>query len=92
MNFSFITFLITLKEGNDIERYQMYDKKLRRRPLMTLIFSVVGAHFDDRTDDRDNTTPIYKYDEEDDASPFYSRPSFVLELVSNYLLSNFHKY
>ncbi|XP_054732574.1 dynein axonemal heavy chain 3-like [Anastrepha obliqua] len=73
------TNLTRYEEGNEIERYQMYDKKLQRRPLMTLIISVVGAHFDDRTDDRDDKTPIYVYDEYEDANPFYKRPSIMFE-------------
>ncbi|XP_030372078.1 dynein heavy chain 3, axonemal [Scaptodrosophila lebanonensis] len=61
------------KGGNDIENYNMFDPKLGRRPLMTLIASVVGAHFDnDFIEMGPGTRPpenIYVFDS-DDADPF----------------------
>ncbi|XP_062127566.1 dynein axonemal heavy chain 3 [Drosophila sulfurigaster albostrigata] len=65
--------LCGFKNGNEIESYSMHDPKLRRRPLMALTVSVVGAHFDNETIDfgpgvrtEDN---IYEFDA-DDADPF----------------------
>lgn len=56
----------------------MFDAKLKRRPLMTLIVSVIGAHFDnpERVDfpPKNKTPQIYEEDE-DDANPFYHKPS-----------------
>lgn len=73
------------KNGNQIEEYSMFDNKLRRRPLMTLTVSVVGAHFDNEPIDfgpgvRDDEN-IYQFDA-DDADPFQApgQPQFV-ELV-----------
>uniref|UniRef100_A0A1A9WLF0 Uncharacterized protein n=1 Tax=Glossina brevipalpis TaxID=37001 RepID=A0A1A9WLF0_9MUSC len=81
-------------DGNFIEKYNVFDPKLQRRPLMTLIVSVVGAHFDNPTAAdwaREHKIPnIYKEDE-DDASPFYKRSSTFaalgLEQVSVFVFS-----
>ncbi|EDV95581.1 GH15699 [Drosophila grimshawi] len=61
------------KYGNNVDQYSMYDPKLRRRPLMTLTVSVVGAHFDNEHIDfgpgiREDEN-IYVFDA-DDADPF----------------------
>ncbi|XP_036671579.3 dynein axonemal heavy chain 3 isoform X3 [Drosophila suzukii] len=65
--------LCAFKEGNRIDKYSMYDAKLKRIPLMTLIASVVGAHFDHEPIDMGPgvrpSSNIYVYDE-DDADPF----------------------
>ncbi|KAH8333343.1 hypothetical protein KR067_000852, partial [Drosophila pandora] len=65
--------LCAFKEGNRIDTYSMYDSKLKRIPLVTLIASVVGAHFDHEPIDMGpgvrSATNIYVYDE-DDADPF----------------------
>ncbi|XP_059216601.1 dynein axonemal heavy chain 3 isoform X2 [Stomoxys calcitrans] len=64
--------------GNDIEKYNVFDAKLKRRPLMTLIVSVIGAHFDnpERVDfpPKHKTPQIYE-EEEGDASPFPGQSS-----------------
>ncbi|ALC43064.1 CG17150 [Drosophila busckii] len=69
--------LCAYKGGNDIESYSMHDKKLRRRPLVALIVSVVGAHFDNEPIDfgpgiRPDEN-VYVFDN-DDADPFYQSP------------------
>lgn len=55
----------------------MYDAKLKRRPLMTLIVSVIGVHFDnpERVDfpPKSKTPQIYEEQEDDDANPFQSK-------------------
>ncbi|TDG53310.1 hypothetical protein AWZ03_000125 [Drosophila navojoa] len=65
--------LCSYKNGNNVDQYSMFDKKLQRRPLMALTVSVVGAHFDNepievgpgiRADEN-----IYVFDA-DDADPF----------------------
>jgi len=65
--------LCAFKEGNRIDKYSMYDAKLKRIPLMTLIASVVGAHFDHEPIEMGPgvrpSSNIYVYDE-DDADPF----------------------
>lgn len=75
------SFLYNFQEGNDIPKYNMYDEKLKRRPLMTLIVSVIGTHFDNPP--REEVTPQHAlpviYEEhEDDPNPFYKRPSVVI--------------
>ncbi|EDW73522.2 uncharacterized protein Dwil_GK16602 [Drosophila willistoni] len=65
--------LCAFKDGNSIEKYSMHDPKLRRAPLMTLICSVVGAHFDNEHIDMGPgvrpSANVYVFDE-DDADPF----------------------
>ncbi|KAM7358170.1 dynein axonemal heavy chain 3-like [Cochliomyia hominivorax] len=80
-----LTFLYkTLNEyldGNDIDKYNMHDPKLKRRPLMTLIVSVIGVHFDNPTREdipAEHTIPAIYVEEEDDANPFYRRPTVVV--------------
>lgn len=69
--------LCGFKDGNQIEQYSMYNPKLKRRPLMALTVSVVGAHFDNEPIDfgpgirpEEN---IYEFDA-DDADPFQTGP------------------
>uniref|UniRef100_A0A1B0B0B8 Dynein heavy chain 3, axonemal n=1 Tax=Glossina palpalis gambiensis TaxID=67801 RepID=A0A1B0B0B8_9MUSC len=68
--------LCAYTDGNTIEKYNVFDPKLKRRPLMTLIVSVVGAHFDNPTNadwSREHKIPGIYREDEDDASPFYKR-------------------
>ncbi|XP_037881601.1 dynein heavy chain 3, axonemal [Glossina fuscipes] len=70
--------LCAYTDGNTIEKYNVFDPKLKRRPLMTLIVSVVGAHFDNPTNadwSREHKIPGIYREDEDDASPFYKRSS-----------------
>uniref|UniRef100_A0A1I8MKN2 AAA+ ATPase domain-containing protein n=1 Tax=Musca domestica TaxID=7370 RepID=A0A1I8MKN2_MUSDO len=89
--------------GNDIEKYNMYDAKLKRRPLMTLIVSVIGVHFDnpERVDfpPKSKTPQIYEEQEDDDANPFQSKaggqfieqPTPDEDCVACFLLNNWGK-
>ncbi|XP_033238860.1 dynein heavy chain 3, axonemal [Drosophila pseudoobscura] len=65
--------LCAYKGGNNIDKYSMFDPNLRRTPMMTLIVSVVGAHFDnDPIEMGPGVRPhanIYVFDD-DDADPF----------------------
>lgn len=70
--------LCAYTDGNSIEKYNVFDPKLKRRPLMTLIVSVVGAHFDNPTAadwSREHKIPGIYREDEDDANPFYKRSS-----------------
>lgn len=65
------------KDGNKFDQYNMHHPKLRRRPLLALTVSVVGAHFDNEPIDfgpgirpEDN---VYEFDA-DDADPFQPPP------------------
>ncbi|KAH8242116.1 hypothetical protein KR026_003917, partial [Drosophila bipectinata] len=73
--------LCAFKEGNRIDKYSMYDSKLKRIPLVTLVASVVGAHFDHEPIDMGpgvrSATNIYVYDE-DDADPFQQPQAHML--------------
>lgn len=66
------------KGGNMLDKYSMHHPKLRRRPLLALTVSVVGAHFDnDPIDFGPGIRPeenIYEFDA-DDADPFQPPPS-----------------
>ncbi|XP_075164298.1 dynein heavy chain 3, axonemal [Haematobia irritans] len=90
-------------DGNDIKKYNLFDKKLKRRPLMTLIVSVIGTHFDEpeRVDfpPKHKTPKIYE-EEEGDANPFYSRmnvadfeqPPIEVDNVADFLVKNWGKF
>lgn len=85
-NLERFSFHFVFKDGNDIVKYNMHDPKLKRRPFMTLIVSVIGTHFDNPTLEEipaEHTIPTIYLESEDDADPFYRRPSVVLvETVS----------
>ncbi|XP_037908989.1 dynein heavy chain 3, axonemal [Hermetia illucens] len=54
------------KEGNYIDEYDPDHPKLKRRPIMRLIISVVGKHFaDDNLNGRASNATIYRVDETD---------------------------
>lgn len=79
--------LCSFKDGNDIDQYSMFDAKLKRIPLMTLIASVVGAHFDHEPIDMGPgvrpPTNIYAYDE-DDADPFQQPQTNIYSEIVSY--------
>lgn len=87
--------LCAFKEGNRIDTYSMYDSKLKRNPLVTLIASVVGAHFDHEPIDMGpgvrSATNIYVFDE-DDADPFQQPQGTVLVETVSVLLKEQNLY
>ncbi|XP_055840841.1 dynein axonemal heavy chain 3 isoform X1 [Episyrphus balteatus] len=53
-------------DGNHIDEYDLFHPKLKRRPFMTIIVSVVGKHFEPMLDaETQSTSTIYKIDPSD---------------------------
>ena len=53
------------QDGNLMDEYDIFHPKLKRKPFMTIVVSIVGKHFEQPLKEDPSTSMIYKIDPDD---------------------------
>lgn len=79
------------KDGNLLHTYNPKSSKLKRRPFMTLIVSVVGKHEEDNDESSEKDSALYQIDEDDPnilAMELKSAKPILEERSASFILNN----
>lgn len=79
------------KHGNLLQIYNPKSSKLKRRPFMTLIVSVVGKHEEDGDEVSEKDSALYQIDEDDPnilSMEFQSHKPILEERSASFILNN----